>query len=204
MVEGVVGRSETGRKVLIAVAVAFVPAAIVGVVLEKEIKDRLFGPWPVVAAWAVGGVLILVFSRNGVLAPRGGLRVEDITVKHAVIIGAAQVLSLWPGTSRSLVTIVAGLLIGFSMTAAVEFSFLLGFVTLSAATAYQMLKDGQAMIDAFGIAAPLIGLVSAFVAAVIAIRWMVHYLERHDLSIFGWYRLGVAALVAVLVLTGSI
>ena len=204
MVEGVVGRSEAGRKVLIAVAVAFVPAAIVGVVLEKEIKDRLFGPWPVVAAWAVGGVLILVFSRNGVLAPRGGLRVEDITVKHAAIIGAAQVLSLWPGTSRSLVTIVAGLLIGLSMTAAVEFSFLLGFVTLSAATAYQMLKDGQTMIDAFGIAAPLIGLLSAFVAAVLAIRWMVHYLERHDLSIFGWYRLGVAALVAVLVLTGSI
>ena len=73
---------------------------------------------------------------------------------HALVIGVAQVIALWPGTSRSLVTIVAALLLGYSMAAAVEFSFLLGFLTLGAATGYQVLKDGQEMIDAFGWVTP--------------------------------------------------
>jgi undecaprenyl-diphosphatase len=102
------------------------------------------------------------------------------------------------------VTIVAALLLGYSMAAAVEFSFLLGFLTLGAATAYQVLKDGQTMIDAFGWFTPLVGLVAAFVAAVVSIKWMVGYLQRHDLSIFGWYRLAIAALVGVLLLTNAI
>ena len=121
-------------------------------------------------------------------------RSKSITSRDAVIIGWAQVLALWPGTSRSLVTIVAALLLGMSMEAAVEFSFLLGFVTLGAATGYEMLKNGKTMIDTFGIVVPLIGLVVAFAAAVVSIKWMVGYLRRHDLAIFGWYRLGVAAL----------
>jgi undecaprenyl-diphosphatase len=204
MVEGAVGRSVDGRRVLVAVIVAFVPAAIVGLVGEKVIKDVLFGVWPVIAAWAVGGVLILVFSRNGVLAPRAGRALDVITMRDAVIIGVAQVAALWPGTSRSLVTIVAALLLGFSMVAAVEFSFLLGFVTLGAATGYQVLKDGSLMVDVFGWFTPLVGLVAAFVAAVVSIKWMVGYLERHDLEIFGWYRIGIAAVVALLVVTSVI
>jgi undecaprenyl-diphosphatase len=204
MVEGAVGRSADGRRVLVGVLIAFVPAAIVGLVAEKIIKDVLFGVWPVVAAWVVGGVLILVLSRNGMLAPKGGLSLERLTPRHALIIGAAQVLALWPGTSRSLVTIAAALLIGFSMSAAVEFSFLLGFVTLGAATAYQILQDGKTMIDAFGWFTPLVGLVVALLAAAASIKWMVGYLERHDLSIFGWYRIAIAALVTLLVVTNTI
>jgi undecaprenyl-diphosphatase len=204
MIEGVTGRSEDGRRVLIGVVVAFVPAAIVGVVFESVIKDVLFGVGPVLVAWVVGGILILVLSRNGVLAPKGGRALEQLTTRDAVIIGIAQVAALWPGTSRSLVTIVAALLLGYSMAAAVEFSFLLGFLTLGAATAYQVLKDGQTMIDAFGWFTPLVGLVAAFVAAVLSIKWMVGYLQRHDLSIFGWYRIAIAALVALLLITGAI
>jgi len=204
MVEGAVGRSTEGRRALVAVVVAFVPAAIVGVVGEKAIKDVLFGVWPVTAAWVVGGILIIVFTRNGVLAPRAGRALDAITTRDAVLVGVAQVAALWPGTSRSLVTIVAALLLGYSMSAAVEFSFLLGFVTLGAATAYQVLSDGQLMVDVFGWFTPLVGLVAAFVAAVVSIKWMVGYLERHDLAIFGWYRIGIAVLVAVLVLSGVI
>jgi undecaprenyl-diphosphatase len=111
---------------------------------------------------------------------------------------------LWPGTSRSLVTIVAGVFLGLSLAAAVEFSFLLGFVTLAGATAYETLKNGNNLIDTYGIVNPLIGFVVAFVAAAVAIRWMVTYLQRHDLSIFGWYRLGIAALTLVLLATGAI
>ena len=121
-----------------------------------------------------------------------------------MIIGGAQVFALWPGTSRSLVTILAALLLGLSMSAAVEFSFLLGFVTLGAATAYEMLSSGKTMIDTFGIAVPLIGLVVAFAFATLSIRWMVDYLSRHDLSIFGWYRIGVAVLVLGLLAVNAI
>jgi undecaprenyl-diphosphatase len=204
MVEGVTGRSEDGRRVLIGVLLAFVPAAIVGVVFESAIKDVLFGVGPVLIAWVVGGILILVLSRNGVLAPKGGRPLELLTPRHAIVIGVAQVAALWPGTSRSLVTIVAALLLGYSMAAAVEFSFLLGFLTLGAATGYQVLKDGQTMIDAFGLLTPLVGFVAAFFGAVVSIKWMVGYLQRRDLSIFGWYRLVIAAIVALAVLTNAI
>lgn len=204
MIEGVTGRSDDGRRVLIAVAIAFVPAALVGVVLESAIKDVLFGVGPVIGAWFVGGVLILLLTRAGLLSPRGGRALEFLTPRDALVIGLAQVVALWPGTSRSLVTIVAALLLGYSMAAAVEFSFLLGFVTLGAATGYQVLKDGQAMVDAFGVVTPLVGLVAAFLAAAASIKWMVGYLERHDLSVFGWYRIGIAVLVAVAVATGAI
>jgi undecaprenyl-diphosphatase len=204
MAEGVTGKSEDGRRVLVGVVLAFIPAGLVAFLLEDVIKDVLFGVGPVLVAWVVGGVLILVLSRNGVLAPTGGRALEQLSARHALIIGIAQIAALWPGTSRSLVTIVAALLLGYSMAAAVEFSFLLGFLTLGVATGYQVLKDGQEMIDAFGWFTPLVGLVAAFVAAVVSIKWMVGYLERHDLSIFGWYRLAIAAVVGLLLLTNAI
>lgn len=204
MVEGLVGKSDDGRRVLIAVAIAFVPAAVVGVISEKAIKDVLFGTWPVVVAWVVGGVVVIVLSRMGKLGPQGGRSLTQLTTRDALIIGGAQVLALWPGTSRSLVTIVAALLIGVSMEAAVEFSFLLGFVTLTAATLYTTAKDGQLMLDTFGLGTPLLGLVVAFVFAALAIKWMVSYLSHHDLAIFGWYRIAVSVLVILLVATGAI
>jgi undecaprenyl-diphosphatase len=204
MVEGLFGRNEAGRQVLKVVAIAFVPAAVVGVVSEKVIKDLLFGVWPVTAAWIVGGIAVIWLSRAGKLPVSGGRALDSITTRDAMIVGAAQVLALWPGTSRSLVTIVAALLIGISMSAAVEFSFLLGFVTLTAATGYEMLSSGKTMIDNLGIAIPLLGLVVAFAAAIVSIRWMVSYLSRHDLSIFGWYRIGVALIVLGLLASHTI
>jgi len=204
MIEGLRGQSEQGRQLLTAVAIAFVPAAVVGLISEKLIKDVLFGVAPVVIAWIVGGVAVLELSRRGLVGPRGGRGLLEITTRDALVIGGAQILALWPGTSRSLVTIVAALLLGLSMEAAVEFSFLLGFVTLGAATLYETAKDGKLMIDSFGVAIPLLGLVVAFAAAAASIKWMVGYLRRHDLAIFGWYRIGVAALAIVLVATGTI
>jgi undecaprenyl-diphosphatase len=116
----------------------------------------------------------------------------------------AQVIALWPGTSRSLVTIVAALLLGMSMVAAIEFSFLLGVITLGAATAYSVVKDGSLMVDTFGLLTPFIGFVVALLAAWISVRWMVTYLQRHSLAVFGWYRLAVAALAWLLLATHAI
>lgn len=198
MVDGLLGRSEVGRSILVAVAVAFLPAAAVALVLGDTIKDHLFGVGPVAAAWAVGGIVILW---AGGRLDRSGLPLEALSVRSAAIIGIAQAASLWPGVSRSLVTILVALAVGLSLPAAVEFSFLLGFVTLGAATAYETVDRGGQIVDAYGVLAPVAGFVAAFVAAVVAIRWMVAYLERGSLSVFGWYRLGMAAVAGALLLT---
>ena len=210
MVLGLVGRSPEGRHLLITLVIAFVPSAVVGAALDKKIEDLLFGPWPVVIAWVAGGVLILVLERTGhipdrgVPAEEGHDRLAAITYRQALIIGLAQCVALWPGTSRSLATIVAALLVGVAMPVAVEFSFLLGFATLSAATAFKLVTDGGTLVDQFGVVNPLIGALFAFGAAVLAIKWLITYLERHDLSIFAWYRFGAAALTVALLVGGVI
>ncbi|MBA3373983.1 MAG: undecaprenyl-diphosphate phosphatase [Euzebyaceae bacterium] len=203
MLRGVRGDDPAGRRTLVAVMVACLPAAIVGLVLSDVIKQRLFGPWPVVVAWFVGGVAILAVARHRRgLAPEAGAPLTALGWRGALIIGLAQTLALWPGVSRSLVTILAATAIGLTVPAAVEFSFLLGFVTLGGATLYETLLSGDEMVAAFGVATPLLGLAVAFVAAVAAMRWMVSYLSRRGLGIFGWYRIGIATVVAGLLITG--
>jgi len=204
MVDGLRNRSDEGRRLLVVLVTAFVPAAVLGLIGEKVIKDYLFGVPPVVGAWAVGGVLILVLVAKGVIDRPGGRPLESLTTRDALVIGLAQVVAMWPGTSRSMVTIIAALLLGYSIVAAVEFSFLLGVVTLGAATAYSVVKDGKLMVDTFGLLTPLVGFVVAFFAAVVSVRWMVTYLQRHTLAVFGWYRLAIAALAVVLLATHAI
>jgi undecaprenyl-diphosphatase len=201
MLQGLFGRSDVGRRTLIALVIAFIPAAVVGVALEQPIEDKLFGPFPVAIAWIVGGVAILVFARRQRAEGTSGAPLDAITARQAAIIGASQVLALWPGTSRSLVTIIAAVLVGLSLPAAVEFSFLLGLATLSAATLYTGAKHGSEVVDAFGLASPAVGVVVAGIAAFAAVRWMVAYLNRHDLSVFGWYRLAIGAVTMVLLAT---
>ena len=137
--------------------------------------------------------------------PRPGrLDLTAPTVRHTTIIGAAQILALWPGMSRSLLTIAAALAIGASMSAAVEFSFLLGLATLSAATLYDLAKNGQTLLADYGWRTPLLGGLVAFITAVVAVRWRVSFLHTHPLSIFGWYRIGIAVTVAGLIGIGAI
>ena len=201
MVDGLLGRSEEGRNVLLAVIVAFVPTAIIAQFIFQPVRENLFGVGPIAGAWFVGGLGILALVRTGFL-DRAGHELAELTVKQAFIIGILQAIAVWPGVSRSLVTIVAGVLVGMSLKAAVEFSFLLGLITLSAATAYAALDGGPELIDQFGVAAPLVGLVVAFISAVAAIRWMVDWLQERGFEVFGWYRLGVGAVAAVAVGAG--
>ncbi len=114
---------------------------------DARIEQYLFGVKPVIAAWIAGGVLILALSR-WVQSRREGRDLTQLTWQAAVLIGLAQCIAMWPGTSRSLVTILGGLAVGLSLAAAVEFAFLLGVLTLTAATAYAI-KSGDSMIAAF-------------------------------------------------------
>jgi undecaprenyl-diphosphatase len=199
LVQGAVGRDAKGRTLLIRLIVAFVPAAAIGGALDHKIKDHLFAPWPIVGAWAVGGVFLLVWKPQ-----HGTMTLDALTVRSAAIIGFAQALALWPGVSRSLVTIVAALAIGLDIGSAVEFSFLLGLATLSAATALDLAKDGHTLIHDYGWLTPLLGALVAFVAAIAAVRWLVSYLNTRPLRNFGYYRVAVAAVTAVLIATNAI
>ncbi|MFV0436635.1 MAG: undecaprenyl-diphosphate phosphatase [Desulfopila sp.] len=204
IVRGLLGRDAAGRRLLVNVVAGFLPAAVFGLLLNGPIKAYLFGPWPVVFAWLVGGIAILAVSRRN--RSRGeeqhlGRAIETMTWQMALIIGFAQCIAMWPGVSRSLVTIVGGLLVGLTMTAAVEYSFLLGVLTLGAATAYDTLKHGALMLETFDQYALVLGVVVAFVAAVISVKWMVGYLSRHGLEIFGYYRVVIAIVTAVFLLT---
>lgn len=206
---------DVGFRLGLAIVLAFLPAAVIGLLLDDLIEALLFGPWPIVTAWGVGGAAILLVERwrrgrptpDGESAdpaapaeeePAGGSAalLAGMSWKVAVGIGLFQCLAMWPGTSRSLVTILGGVLLGLPLVASVEFSFLLGLVTLLAATVYKAREAGPIMLEAYGWAPMGIGVLAAGLSAWVAVKWMVSYLQRHGLGVFGWYRLALALAVA--------
>jgi undecaprenyl-diphosphatase len=202
MVYGILGKDMEGLRMAFITGVAFLPAAIIGVAFDDSIKAYLFGMWPVVAAWLVGGLAILAvtwWKRESRERITTGKSLEQLNIRMGLVIGLMQCIAMWPGVSRSLITIVGGVLVGLSLPAAVEFSFLLGLVTLGAATSYDALKHGGLMLQTFDVLSLGMGLIAAFIFAVLSIKWMVAYLNRHSLAIFGYYRVLVAMVVAVLI-----
>lgn len=191
------GRPEATR-LLAALIVGFLPAAAVGFALRKVIKAHLFGPMPVVGALIAGGVLMIAVEwvrRRRQITGLTGL--EHVTPRRALVVGLAQCASLWPGTSRSMATIVGGQLAGLSTSTAAEFSFLLALPTLGAATVYEMVKARKELVHAEGDALALaIGLVTSFAVAWAVIAVFLRYLKTRGLSPFGYYRviLGVVVL----------
>lgn len=217
MVLGMCGKDPEGFKLAISILVGFLPAAVIGVLANDWIEAKLFGMWPVVIAWVVGGVAILVVSRRARTETKGGgLELLEMTWKMALVVGLLQCVAMWPGTSRSLMTIVGGLLVGLSVRAAVEYSFLLGVLTLIAATAKKAVwkvhgLDAQydawfggarLMWDSYGPVALAVGVVAATVSAALAVKWLVSYLQSHGLAIFGWYRIAIGTVIGGLLVAG--
>lgn len=205
MAAGVFGRDPEGRRLAIALLLALAPAVLLAAPLAGTIKHHLFALRPIVAAWALGGIAILLVSarrRRRGTGPGVGLPLESLTWHAALIIGAFQVLAAWPGTSRSLVTILGGLTVGLSLTAAVEFSFLLGVVTLTGATLLDTLHFGPAMLDAYGWLPLVVGFLAAMLSAEVAVRWMLAFIVRRGMAPFGWYRLFLAAVIGTLLALG--
>jgi undecaprenyl-diphosphatase len=203
---GVLGTDADGRRLAVALAAAFLPAALIGVLFGSTLKALLFNLPAITAAWFVGGLaILLVARRRGRTGPDGGGRpLADLDWRLGLGIGVAQVLAMWPGTSRSLVTILAGLLLGLSMPAAVEFSFLLGAVTLTAASAKDFWDHGAGIVAESGWVNLSLGVATATIAAAASVKWMVSWLNRRGLAVFGWYRIALAIVVAVLILAGTL
>lgn len=219
MLRGVLGKDPAGLKLAINVVVGFLPAAVLGLLLNHWIKDHLFGMWPVVSAWIIGGIAILATTawRKSHPVEEKGNGLGALTIQMAFVIGLLQCVAMCPGTSRSLMTICGGLLVGLSVQAAVEYSFLLGVLTLTAATAkdaidkveglgaqYHVLFGGtKLMAHQYGVLPMVIGVAAAAISAALAIKWLVGYLQSHGLSIFGWYRIALGVVIGSLILTGT-
>jgi undecaprenyl-diphosphatase len=198
---GVLGGDPVGRQLGIGLVVAFFPAAVIGFLLDDWIESMLFGLWPVVAAWTAGALVMLAWGRWG---RNGAAGLDSLTWRTAGLIGLAQCLALWPGTSRSLSTLLAGMLLGLTPVAAVEFSFLLGLLTLGAATAYAGLKHAGLLWDTYGPVPLAVGFGVAWISAMFAVRWLVRWLATHDLGVFAAWRLVIAAVAVALLVTGTI
>jgi undecaprenyl-diphosphatase len=178
-------------------AVAFVPTAVVGLLLRKAIKAHLFGVMPVAGALIVGGILMILVERiRDYRQVVGEVGLERVTWRRALVIGIGQCFSMWPGASRSMCTIVAGQFAGLSTATAAEFSFLLGLPTLGAATVYEGIKARQTFAEAGAVGPLIVGLVVSFLVAWAVIAVFIQYLKRRGLEPFGYYRivLGLATL----------
>jgi undecaprenyl-diphosphatase len=201
---GLWSRDPVSLRLLAALAIAFVPTAAAGLLLRKTIKAHLFGVLPVAIALVVGGVAMIVIERilrqrPSLLAAGAETRaaegLEHVTPQRALAIGLAQCLSLWPGASRAMCTILAGQLVGLSTATAAEFSFLLALPTLGAATAYEASRARHVLATSVGGASLVIGLCVSFVVAWAVIATFLKYLRRHGLEPFGWYRIVLGMVV---------
>jgi undecaprenyl-diphosphatase len=180
------------RRFLGNLFIAFLPAAIVGVVTYGWIKARLFNSTVVAVALVAGGVLILLIER---LAPEPKVNdVNGVPSRTALGIGLAQVLSLIPGVSRSGATIMGGYSLGLSRTAATEFSFFLAIPVMFAATTYDLLKSWSLLVPSD---VPLfaVGFIVSFVSALVVVRVFLSYVSGHSFRVFAWYRIGFGALL---------
>ncbi len=198
-VTGVFRKDKDAVRLFSALLAAFVPTAVAGLLLRKAIKAHLFGKGPVVVALIVGGVLMIVFER---LVPRTKAtleKLEDVTPKHGFLIGVAQCAALWPGTSRSMATIVGGRALGLSPTVAAEFSFLLALPVLGAATLLDLYKGGKALIATSAARLSLfVGFAVSFVVAWAVIGFFLRFLRTRGLAPFGFYRIALGILVLLL------
>lgn len=185
------------RKFVINLIVAFLPAAVLGVLFSRAIQDFLFYPAPVAAAFIIGGLLIIFVERKNEKNPVSRIEsVDEMTVVDAFKVGCAQAFALIPGTSRSGATIVGGMLFGLSRKAATEFSFFLAMPTLFGATVYSVIKE-RAFLSVSDVPLFAIGTISAFVAAFVCVRWLLRYISSHNFIPFAWYRIAFGIFVLV-------
>jgi undecaprenyl-diphosphatase len=181
--------------------VAFVPAAVLGLLAGEAIKTYLFKPVPVALAFIIGGFVILLVDRGN--RPARVEQTQSMSALDALKIGCAQCFALIPGTSRSGATIIGGMLFGLSRKAATEFSFFLAVPTLIAAGVYDSWehRNDFAVEDA---GMWTVGLVMSFVSAFLVIRWLIRYIATHDFRWFAWYRIAFGIVVLVTAWAGTV
>jgi undecaprenyl-diphosphatase len=199
------GSDPDARRFALRVLIAFIPAAALGLAFNRIIKGWLFKPVPVALAFIVGGFIILWVEAARKRAPRPDrvLSIDDMSYLDALKIGLAQAVALIPGTSRSGATIIGGMLFGMSRKAATEFSFFLAIPTLIGAGVYDTWKQ-RGLLSADDLPLFAVGLVTAFVSALICVRWLIRFVASNDFVGFAWYRIVFGVVVLLTAYTGLV
>jgi undecaprenyl-diphosphatase len=207
IIEVLAGLSSQKRaqKFALNLIVAFLPAAVLGVLFNSKIKSVLFAPVPVALAFIVGGLIILWVERRNKNAPAVARinSVDDMTLLDAFKVGCAQTFALIPGTSRSGATIIGGMLFGLSRKAATEFSFFLAIPTLMGATVFSLWKE-RASLSMADLPVFTVGTVAAFISAFFCVRWLLRYISSHDFTAFAWYRIVFGGVILLTAYTGMV
>ena len=193
--------SAAARRFAVNLLVAFLPAAVLGLLFASKIKAYLFAPVPVALAFIIGGFVILWAEKREHRVTIENA--DDMGWRDALKVGLAQCLALVPGTSRSGATIIGGLLFGLSRRAATEFSFFLAIPTLFGATVYEVYKYRH-LLSANDIGIFVVGAVASFVSAFIAVRALLRYISRHDFTVFAWYRIAFGLVVLATAYSGAV
>jgi len=199
------GNNAVAQRFAMNLVVAFLPAAVLGLLFASAIKRHLFAPVPVALAFIVGAFVILWVERRQRIrssAPRID-SIDALRWTDALKIGCAQAFALIPGTSRSGATIIGGMLFGLSRSAATEFSFYLAIPTLFAACIYDFYRN-RALFSTQDLSGLAIGFVAAFISAFLCVRWLIRYVSRHDFVPFAWYRIAFGLLILVTAWSGIV
>lgn len=197
IIHGILGRNTWGKKLARNLILAFLPAASLGIILGNWIENHLFNIESIIIALITGSGIIWIIEKirkkNTHLNNKTNtLDLNDLSIHQSLTIGALQCLAMWPGTSRSMMTIVGGYIVGLSPTKAAEFSFLLGFITLSSASAYKIFSQGTTILKILNLGPAIFGCTIAFITGALVIRWLINYLNGHGLMLFAWYRVILA------------
>jgi len=186
----------SSKDLWLKIGVAFIPTGLSGLFLYSTIKS-LFTPNTVVYMLIIGGIIMIVLEM--LRKEDKGVHLEEVSYKQAVLIGIAQSFAMVPGTSRSAATIIGGLLSGLNRRAAVEFSFILAVPTMMIATAYDLYKNAEHfVVDDWGLLG--VGFVSAFVFALLAIRFFLAFVSRYSFIPFGVYRIFIGLIFLYFIL----
>ncbi|MCS4534112.1 undecaprenyl-diphosphate phosphatase [Neisseria montereyensis] len=189
-----VGKDAEVNRFVVNLGVAFIPAAVVGLLFSKQIKLYLFNPISVATALVVGGFIILwVENRQKSIPPRVN-RVDDMKIRDALVVGLAQICALIPGTSRSGSTIMGGMIWGLERKVATEFSFFLAVPVMIAATFYDVLKNYE-LFTLQDVGLIVIGFVSAFIAGLLAVKALLKFVASKNYVPFAYYRIIFGGLI---------
>ena len=178
----------------IKVLIGSVPAGIVGILFNDILDEIFYKPLPVAIMLIVYGVLFIVIENYNKRRRPICTRLDELSFKTALIIGCFQVLSVIPGTSRSGSTIIGGILAGTSRTVAAEFTFFLAIPVMFGASLLKLVKFGFAF-SSTELIILIVGVVVSFVVSVLAIKFLMGYIKKHDFKVFGWYRIILGILV---------
>lgn len=184
------------RQLGLSLIVATIPVMIVGFTMADQIKQYLFNPYIVAIMLILGGLLIFYVERKPI--PIVAEEAEDVSFKHALLIGLFQCLALIPGTSRSGSTIIGALWLGVSRKAAAEFSFFLGIPVIIGAGLLDLVKHKDVLSSSEDWLVLGVGIIVSFIVALLCIRWLVDWVSRRDFTIFAWLRI-VTGIIVLLV-----